>query len=226
MRFLVLLLVFACGATEPDSADLLEADADTDADTDADADADADADSDADSDADADTDIGFGCEPERLVVQTAGTVANSGASSFQRFSACVDPDLGELRAVKQLWFGDINDTVACMYTWEVTTTNLVTDCDDCDWAFEFNWGTPYEDGTTLCEEGWLSPSAMYSPTNARLGFDATGIDGNPDVLWDNDGDGVWVYDFHVYFGAAWPMGSTVDAIFDGTEWDLIYEYAK
>jgi hypothetical protein len=220
MRTAALLLLIACSSTEPGSATVLEVDADTDAD----ADADADADTDTGTETTGDTGV-LGCEPERHVVLTAATVANPNASGFLRFSACVDPVLGEMRAIKQQWYGDINGVVECMYTWETTSTNVVTDCSDCDWAFEFNWGTPYEDGTTQCSVGWWDPIALSTPINERLGFDPMGLDGNPDVLWDNDGDGTWISDFQVYFGAAWPMGSEIDATFDGTEWLLTYQYA-
>jgi len=111
-----------------------------------------------------------------------------------------------------------------MYTWEATSTNTVADCADCEWAFEFNWGTPYEDGMTLCEEGWWAPTALSTPFEVR--FDPAGLDGNPDVLWDNDDDGIWIPDFQVYFGAQWPMGSEITACFDGTEWDLVYTFAR
>lgn len=227
MRTAALLLLLACSSTEPGPATALEVDTDTDADSDADSDTDSDSDADTDTDTETRGDTGvLGCEPERHVVMTAGTVFNPNASGFERFSACVDPALGELRAVKQRWYGDINGTVQCMYTWEVTTTNVVMDCSDCDWAFQFNWGVPYEDGTTFCGDGWWDPASLSTPFDVRLGFDSMGLDGNPDVLWDNDDDGIWISDFQVYFGAAWPMGSTIDATYDGVEWLLIYEFAQ
>lgn len=223
------------GAPAPAHSDV-SPDADADADTDADADADADGDADADTDADTDTDtVGATgdtgatsvprCEPERLVVQTAGTVANPGAQGFMRFSACVDPE-GQWRGVQQIWWGDIDATVLCMYTWEVESTNLVTDCDECDWAFQFNWGIPYEDGTTKCAEGWGPPAEWYNPTDTRIGFYEGWINIDPDVFWDIDGDGTWTSDSSVYHGAQWPFGPLLEASFDGEEWLLNYDFAQ
>lgn len=223
--------------TKPSGVSVVDADVDTDADGDADSDSDADGDTDADTDtasmgstSDSTSLGGTGdtavpsCTPERLVVTTPGVVANPGISGFAQFSMCVDPAAGTLHAVKQLWYGDIENTVLCMYTWETESTNVVYDCEDCDWAFDFNWEVPIEDGTTMCTEGWWHPAELYSPINARIGFAASHY-GAPDVYWDLDADGEWESDYDTYHGAKWPIGSDISAEYDGREWRVTYKYS-
>jgi len=102
----------------------------------------------------------------------------------------------------------------------------VDDCEECDWAFQFNWGVPIEDGTTMCSEGWWHPSELYNPTDVRIGFVEGWINQDPDILWDIDGDGEWVSDESLYHGAQWPFGPLLDASFDGEEWLINYDFAQ
>lgn len=223
---LILVLITACAAngkdTEGPPLQLVDGDADTDTDADADADADADTDSDADTDTDI-TDTGDtaaidSCVPVKFtpaLIETTPLNIGDEYVSHQDTVACIEPGV-RMHGFHQVWYTrESDDAVYCLYTYEFDTTNVRADCADCDWAFELQWGVPYEDGTSLCSD-WYNPIDMALGADVGFGFTELGTFGSPEVWWWAE-NSVWTPDNY-----QWGPFSPLEANFDGVEWEISY----
>ena len=158
-----------------------------DADPDADADSDTDADSDADSDADTDITVMYGWKGE------ADVSPSTSYSGWEQFYI-TDVSTGENY---------------CVHEWDFDNTAVLTDCADCDWAFEVT-GTNGAIAEGDCAQSG-APESTAGPYN--YGYGQIDYNGNAyDVL---------------FYGAGGSWGYVALASFDGSTfvYDWLYGYA-
>jgi len=223
---LIFLLLIACSpGGEPVAPSLLlDGDADTDADADADTDADTDTDVDTDNTDTGDTATTTGCIPTKL---TTGVALGAPPAIGEEYGdndqivACVESGV-RIHGYRQIWYTRESDgAIYCLFTFEFESTAVRNDCAECEWAFDVDWGFPYEDGTTQCPT--FHPAAdLVGAIPIAMGMDESGFVGAEEMWWWAENSDWRLDSLSVQVQMGFIPDQPLDAEFDGLEWNMTY----